>query len=257
MNLDKGAIKTILTTFSYLLFIVLIYSLSITNGCRLFDDVEYGGEIELYSLEQILELNEHYDESDGCYDVAYIYQDNIVINSKLYAANQKNYLLWKDLYSILNEHKEVTALPDASYRYGDVANNLQAGDRMLNSNNIIEVFLEAVPEIKDIYKDEMEFWEGEFPGLHNIFGDVLNPFLLEQLKTEENSVLLQRIFDFLEKMATSIDSDIDNVLVVTILARIGDDIGWLKKAVKYMGSNTLKKSYQFEKELGRSLKSFQ
>ncbi|MCI2256170.1 SMI1/KNR4 family protein [Domibacillus sp. PGB-M46] len=70
--------------------------LRITNGCRLFNDIEHGGEIELYSLEQILELNEHYDELDGCYDIAYIYQDNIVINSKLYSENQKNYLLWKD-----------------------------------------------------------------------------------------------------------------------------------------------------------------
>ncbi|MEM1504800.1 SMI1/KNR4 family protein [Domibacillus sp. 8LH] len=70
--------------------------LRITNGCQLFDDVEHGGEIELYSLEQILELNEYYDELDGCYDIAYIHQDNIVINSKLYSENQKNYLLWKD-----------------------------------------------------------------------------------------------------------------------------------------------------------------
>ncbi|MEK4028322.1 hypothetical protein MKZ02_07080 [Pseudobacillus sp. FSL P4-0506] len=128
---------------------------------------------------------------------------------------------------------------------------------MLTSNNIIEAFLEAIPEIKDIYRNEIELWEGEFPGLHNIFGDVLNPFLLEQLKTEENRVLLQRIFDFLEEMATSTDNDIDNVLVVTILARIGDDIEVLKKTVKYMGSNTFEKSYQFEKELGRTLKPFQ
>lgn len=128
---------------------------------------------------------------------------------------------------------------------------------MLTSNNIIESFLETIPEMKDTYKDEIEWWEGEFPGLHNIFGDVLNPFLLEHLKMEENRVLLQRIFDFLEEMATSTDNDIDNVLVVTILARIGDDIECLKKAVKYMGSNTLKKSYQFEKDLGRPLKPFQ
>ncbi|MBM7692479.1 hypothetical protein JOC77_001909 [Peribacillus deserti] len=69
--------------------------LKIANGCRLFDDIEYGGEIELFSLEQIIELNEHYDQFEGCYVIAYIYQDNIVINSKVYSENQKNYLLWK------------------------------------------------------------------------------------------------------------------------------------------------------------------
>src|SRR5690606_1247599 len=71
--------------------------LKITNGCRLFDDINYGGEIELYSLDQIIECNHNrYDEFEGCYDIAYIYQDNIVINSKLVSQNKKNYLFWKD-----------------------------------------------------------------------------------------------------------------------------------------------------------------
>ncbi|QBP40982.1 SMI1/KNR4 family protein [Paenisporosarcina antarctica] len=69
--------------------------LKISNGCRLFDDIESGGEIELYSLDQIIDLNEHYDEFEGCFDIAYIYQDNIVINSKHYSELKKNYLFWK------------------------------------------------------------------------------------------------------------------------------------------------------------------
>lgn len=70
--------------------------LKISNGCRLFDDVYSGGEIALYSLEEIIEYNhDSYDEYEGCYDIAYIYQDNIVINSKLVSQNQKNYLYWK------------------------------------------------------------------------------------------------------------------------------------------------------------------
>ncbi|GGI11580.1 SMI1/KNR4 family protein [Gottfriedia solisilvae] len=69
--------------------------LKISNGCRLFDDIESGGEIELYSLEQIIEYNEYNDEFEGCYDIAYIYQDNIVINSKYVIEKKKNYLFWK------------------------------------------------------------------------------------------------------------------------------------------------------------------
>ena len=69
--------------------------LKISNGCRLFDDIESGGEIELYSLDQIIDLNEHYDEFEGCFAIAYIYQDNIVINSKHYSDAKKNYLFWK------------------------------------------------------------------------------------------------------------------------------------------------------------------
>lgn len=69
--------------------------LKITNGCRLFDDITFGGEIELYSLKQIIELNEHYERYEGCYDIAYISQDNIVINSESYSQNKRNYLFWK------------------------------------------------------------------------------------------------------------------------------------------------------------------
>lgn len=72
--------------------------LKITNGCRLFDDIKYGGEIELYSLEKIKIIeyaHKGYDEYEGCYDIAYIYQDNIVINSKLVSKDKRNYLFWK------------------------------------------------------------------------------------------------------------------------------------------------------------------
>lgn len=69
--------------------------LKITNGCSLFDDVEYGGEIDLYSLEEILKRNQGSEEYEGCYDIAYIYQDNIVIHSTCISQNEGNYLFWK------------------------------------------------------------------------------------------------------------------------------------------------------------------
>lgn len=70
--------------------------LKITNGCRLFDDVNFGGEIELYSLEKMIEIYQlGYDEYEGCYSIANIYQDDIVINSKLVSQNNRNYLFWK------------------------------------------------------------------------------------------------------------------------------------------------------------------
>ncbi|MFJ7668704.1 SMI1/KNR4 family protein [Lysinibacillus sp. NPDC097195] len=70
--------------------------LKITNGCRLFDDIHYGGEIELYSLQQIIDYNKHFDQYEGCYAIAYIYEKNIVINSSIYSQHNLNYLCWKD-----------------------------------------------------------------------------------------------------------------------------------------------------------------
>lgn len=69
--------------------------LRITNGCRLFDDVHTGGELELYSLQQIIEYNKQENPYEGCYDIAYICQDHIVVHSSSYLQNDKNYLYWK------------------------------------------------------------------------------------------------------------------------------------------------------------------
>ncbi|MBS4207366.1 SMI1/KNR4 family protein [Bacillus sp. FJAT-50079] len=77
--------------------------LQISNGCRLFDDVQFGGEIELFSLEKIIELNQDYDPYEGCFVIAYIYQDHIVIHSNLYSQNSRNYLFWKSHIDQLKE----------------------------------------------------------------------------------------------------------------------------------------------------------
>ncbi|ASS95134.1 hypothetical protein BS1321_15195 [Peribacillus simplex NBRC 15720 = DSM 1321] len=68
--------------------------LKITNGCRLFDNVESGGENDLYSLDDI--INYTYENSyEGCYKVACIYQDNIVIDGEAVAKGDKEYLMVK------------------------------------------------------------------------------------------------------------------------------------------------------------------
>ena len=69
--------------------------LKITNGCYLFDDIQYGGETHLYSLEEILAYNNAYDPHEGCFDIACTFQDNIVINSQMARQNKQNYIFWK------------------------------------------------------------------------------------------------------------------------------------------------------------------
>ena len=64
--------------------------LKITNGCRLFDDVKFGGETYLYSLEEINEYNRFFDEFEDSFTIAYVYQDHIVINTK-----RQPFMFWK------------------------------------------------------------------------------------------------------------------------------------------------------------------
>ncbi|WP_285769010.1 SMI1/KNR4 family protein [Peribacillus sp. SI8-4] len=68
--------------------------LKITNGCRLFESRKSGGENDLYSLEDI--INYTYEVPyEGCFKVACIYQDNIVINGGAIAMGDKEYIMVK------------------------------------------------------------------------------------------------------------------------------------------------------------------
>lgn len=118
------------------------------------------------------------------------------------------------------------------------------------SNLSIEL-ISHVPELRSNYEQELELWDGKDPGAHNIFGDVLNPFLLKLLDENNNKQLLSRIFAFLEKMAISQNKLVQEVLACTVLERIGDDKIILEKAEQFMGEATKKICIEINKGWGR------
>ncbi|WP_057914163.1 SMI1/KNR4 family protein [Peribacillus muralis] len=79
--------------------------LKITNGCRLFER-ESGGENDLYSLEDI--INYTYEVPyEGCFKVACIYQDNIVINGEAVSKGDKDYIMVKGHIDDFEESKKL------------------------------------------------------------------------------------------------------------------------------------------------------
>jgi len=117
--------------------------------------------------------------------------------------------------------------------------------------NLSKELIICIPELRDKYEQELELWDGEDPGAHNIFGDILNPFLIEALHKDADEELLKKVFLFLERMATSNDSLVQEVLGCTVLERIGDDKVILQKAKKYMQEETKKISEEIENGWGR------
>ena len=53
----------------------------------------------------------------------------------------------------------------------------------LNKDNLVERMITLIPETTPLYKKEIEWWGNEIPGLHNILGNVLNPYILSIKKT--------------------------------------------------------------------------
>ncbi len=121
----------------------------------------------------------------------------------------------------------------------------------MTSDTLVDNLLDNIPELKSMYNKEMEWWN-EFPGNHIVFGDLIIPFLIDSIDSEININIVKRIFRFFERMATSQDKDVKNVLVVTILESLGDSKEILKKAKNYMGTETLRLSNSVEDWLGRN-----
>ena len=121
----------------------------------------------------------------------------------------------------------------------------------MNYKTLVSQLIQAIPEIEPAYNDELTWWDDEQPGVHAIFGNVLNPLLIEKLTLREDKQLLERIFDFFELMASSRDEKVTEVLLCTVLERLGDDDLILKQAEPFMKDTTKKLCHDLEKELGR------
>jgi hypothetical protein len=121
------------------------------------------------------------------------------------------------------------------------------GGEELNKDNLAELFINEFTEFKPLLKEHIEYNEELLP--HVFFGECNDYFIqfLKKDKTEE----LERLFDFLERMATEGDDYVKELLSVTILERLGDDRKILNSAYKYMCNETRKASDEIEKFLGR------
>lgn len=120
------------------------------------------------------------------------------------------------------------------------------GTGIISYDNIPDKLVEAIPELKTAYNDGLLMWDGELPGPYVVFGNVLNPFLIEQLEIDGNEELLKRIFDFLEILSNERDIHIQEVVAYSVLERLSGNNEIYQKARKYMGKTTLKFSYEVE-----------
>lgn len=105
----------------------------------------------------------------------------------------------------------------------------------------------AVPEIRKKYEEECEWWEDEKPGPHIVFGDILTPFIISVIKSRnQETEILDRIFNFLEQMSNHEDIHIQEVVAVSVIEYFVDDPNLMEEARKYMGPTTVKFSYEMD-----------
>lgn len=111
----------------------------------------------------------------------------------------------------------------------------------------INIFIDEYKDLQPVLQEHIEFYEELLP--HVYFGEC-NEFFINYIN-EDNPLVLQKLFSLFEMMATQGNDDVENILCVTILERLGDDRKVLNTARKYMGKETRKLSDETEKGWGR------
>ena len=99
----------------------------------------------------------------------------------------------------------------------------------------------AIPELNDRF--EKESWvinHRRGPRQYLVIELVLNPLLRELLDSNHEPALLKRIFEFFERMATSSDPEVPNLLAVGVFERLVNQPARMSVAWRYMGNESKK-----------------
>jgi hypothetical protein len=118
--------------------------------------------------------------------------------------------------------------------------------KKLTYENISEELIKTIPELKQAYITELEWWGEEKPGNHIIYGNILNPYIISLLKSSGNEEILKRIFSFLEELTYAEDELVHEVVAVTVCERLIDDPEILLRAREFMGDSTRNISKEIE-----------
>lgn len=89
----------------------------------------------------------------------------------------------------------------------------------------INLLIDEFKDLKPVLQEHIEFNEELLP--HVFFGEC-NEFFINYIN-EDNPKVLQRLFGVFEIMSTEGNDEVENILCVTILERLGDDRNVLNK----------------------------
>ena len=95
----------------------------------------------------------------------------------------------------------------------------------MRCEDLNRLILQHLPNIKDIYLDEVSWQEGDSTGSHIVYGDVLTPYLVKCIKNKRTKEV-KTIFKLIEEILGLNDDYADEVIYLSVfesIAYIFDD----------------------------------
>lgn len=121
--------------------------------------------------------------------------------------------------------------------------------RDLSKETFARRLVRQFPEFQREYQDHLRGYGGLLG--HVFFRDTLNAVLFPLLEVNENPGMIRQYIDFMEDMYANGDSDVQNIVEVTILERLGDEEAVLRNAFTYFSEALMLASQSVEKGWGR------
>ncbi len=103
----------------------------------------------------------------------------------------------------------------------------------MTQSELNDLIVEFFPELKEKFDEEMAWWDIEEPGSHNIYGNVFNPFAIDEILIDP-----KRIFDFIEFVLEKDDDYATDVMIVTVLEFLTDVLRFRKDLIKFAGKRS-------------------
>lgn len=115
----------------------------------------------------------------------------------------------------------------------------------------IDKMLVFFPRLTEEYDKHIEKYSERLDTV--VIEDVFIPQIISLLENDEDDGILKELFDYFEVVSNNADADLLNVFSVTVLEILGNDIGILKKAMKFMGPRTTELQSEADRDLGRDI----
>ena len=105
---------------------------------------------------------------------------------------------------------------------------------VINYNNINNQFMLRFPEFELFFEEQFKLWGAHDIPAHCFLGDILNEYVSGLLRENNNKQQIEKIFNFYEELACSNDLEVRNLLQVTLLEYLWDEVIVHKTALEYM-----------------------
>lgn len=112
-------------------------------------------------------------------------------------------------------------------------------------DKMIKIFPSTIQEYNNSIEENGELLETV------VIEDIFMPEILNLLSEDKEKSKIQDIFDYVEE-AINCDKHLKDILSITMMEILGNDLTILRTAKKYMGETTIKLQLEADKDLGRA-----